>query len=321
MKGLDGWAPIRFDWTGPSPQVEWCYLGDLRFIEPFFESTMQRAIQHPFRVLFRRQTPVEVLEERAVTHPGIEPTGFIFHMSRCGSTLISQMMAASSENVVVSEGWPVESALSADLRMPGVTWKQRVSWFRGVIRALGQPRLGDEHRYFVKFDAPHAIDLPLVRTAFPNVPWIFVYRDPIEVLISQMNHPAPWTIPGATTIRGVPLTHDALMDQEGYVATVLATICEAALAQADEFGMLINYRQLPAAVFGGIPSHFHCSWSREELALMREAARRDAKSPSRQFQSDSDAKQRAADAILREVSDRLLGSIYARLELRGQRAG
>ena len=43
----------------------------------------------------------EALEERAASHPGVGPTGFIFHLSRAGSTLIAQMLAASGSNVRV----------------------------------------------------------------------------------------------------------------------------------------------------------------------------------------------------------------------------
>lgn len=134
MKELDGWIPLGFEWAGSRPaSVDWCFLGGMRFTDPFFENTMQRAQAQPFRLLFRRKTPIEVLEERAATHPGIAPTGFIFHMSRCGSTLISQMLAASEKNVVISEAWPIQAAITADARHPEVTLEQRRRWLQGVM--------------------------------------------------------------------------------------------------------------------------------------------------------------------------------------------
>src|SRR5438270_6483250 len=111
---LDGWIPTRLYRAGDRLMADWCYLGDFRLTDPFFGESVRRAFRHPFRVLFRQQTPVDVLIERAATHPGIGPTGFIFHMSRCGSTLIAQMLAASDRNVVVSEAAPVQSALYAE---------------------------------------------------------------------------------------------------------------------------------------------------------------------------------------------------------------
>jgi hypothetical protein len=55
-----------------------------------------------------------------------------------------------------------------------------------MVAALGQARAG-ETRLFLKLDCWHMRDLPLFRRAFPNTPWVFLYRDPVEVLVS---HPA-----------------------------------------------------------------------------------------------------------------------------------
>ena len=43
------------------------------------------------------------LLDQAAAEPGIDPTGFIFHLARCGSTLVSQMLAALPEHIVLSE--------------------------------------------------------------------------------------------------------------------------------------------------------------------------------------------------------------------------
>jgi hypothetical protein len=312
---LDGWIPIGLQRTGGLPAVDWCFLGAMQFTDPFFETTMQRAMQRPFRVLFRKQTPIEILEERAVTHPGIPPSGFIFHMSRCGSTLISQMLAASDRNVVISEGWPIESAINIDARQAGVTVEQRRRWLQGMIHALGQPRQGGENRYFVKFDSIHTLDLPLVRSAFPDVPWMFLYRDPLEVMISQVRHRASWTMPGIVPIRGLQLTVGAFADHEEYMADVMALICEAALRAVAEVpgGLLLNYSELPDAVCGTLATHFQCKWTDDEIGLIKQASMRDAKSPNRQFTADSESKRREADERVREICGRKLGGIYRRL--------
>jgi len=83
-----GWIPIRFFWVDGRPMVDWCLFGNQRLTEPFFEGSILRTMEHPFHHAFRRQTPVEALGEWSVESPGIEPAGFIFHQSRCGSTLI-----------------------------------------------------------------------------------------------------------------------------------------------------------------------------------------------------------------------------------------
>src|SRR5688572_22366488 len=98
---LEGWVPARFFWREGKPMVDWCYLGSQRFETGFFEQTIGKCMTRPFNLLFRQQTPIEVLEEWHEIRPGLKPTGLVFHMSRCGSTLVSQMLTAIPTNVVI----------------------------------------------------------------------------------------------------------------------------------------------------------------------------------------------------------------------------
>jgi hypothetical protein len=274
-------------------------------------------MRHPFRLLFGQRTPIETLEERSVTHPGIPPSGFIFHMSRCGSTLISQMLAASDANVVISEGSALDSVISADFMQPGVTALNRCRWLRAMIHALAQPRTVGERRFFVKFDALHAIDLPLIRSAFPDVPWIFLYRDPVEVLVSHFTEPTLWTGPGMVPVRGMPWPpHLEGEEAEAYPALVMARICEAVLQGLDGRGLLLNYTELPHVVFSRVTPHFQCRWSQDEEEAMRAAATRNAKKPGEAFQPDSRRKQSEASPRVREIAERFLGHLYRELETR-----
>jgi hypothetical protein len=314
---LDGWTPVGLLWEGDRPMVDWRQCRGVRFTDPFFDMTIERAMRHPFRLLFGRRTGIEVLEERAATHPGIPPTGFIFHMSRCGSTLIAQMLAASDGNVVISEGWALDSVIDADAWQPGVTAADRRRWLRAMIPALAQPRLGTERRFFIKFDARHATDLPLIQSAFPGVPWVFVYRDPVEVLVSHFAEPTLWTEPGIVPVRGLPWPPlSGGQDPDAYPAAVIACICHAAINALEDGGLLLNYDELPGAVFSKLASHFGCRWFPEELDVMRSAATRNAKRPEEAFVPDSRRKQREASPRIREICEGLLGDLYRRLEAR-----
>src|SRR5687767_15028620 len=103
---LEGWVPLRFLTREGGTFVDWAYLGNERLTDPFFEQTITRCLADPANLLFRHETPIEVLRELYEEHRGIEPNGLIFHMSRCGSTLIAQMLAAVSRNIVISEARP-----------------------------------------------------------------------------------------------------------------------------------------------------------------------------------------------------------------------
>jgi hypothetical protein len=79
-------------------------------------------------------------------------------------------------------------------------------------------------------------------------------------------------------------------------------------------GLLVNYRQLPDALFTAILPHFGVECGAADRAAMAEAARFDAKTPSFEFEPDSGAKQRVATPVARAAAERWLGELYRRLE-------
>lgn len=312
------WAPMRFYRQNGAFQVDWCFLGGARFTAPFFDETIEFCLRRPFNLAFRRQTPVAALEELQAAEPGISPTGFIFHMSRCGSTLVSQMLAALPSDIVISEASVLDSVLQAGRWDASVTDAQRITWLRGVINALGRPRTAQERRLFVKFDSWHTVDLGLIRRAYPDVPWIFLYREPTEVLVSHRRQPGAQMVPGVIGPGwlGLDMTAVTAMSLDEYATRVLATFCRAALDHRADGGLFVNYRQLPEAVFTEIANHFGVTFGAAELEPMRRVAGFDAKSPSVSFRADSAAKRAAANPEMRRLSDERLGPLYAELEAR-----
>jgi hypothetical protein len=105
-------------------------------------------------------------------------------------------------------------------------------------------------------------------------------------------------------------------EAEAYPAAVMARICEAALQGLDGRGLLLNYNELPGAVFSKLSAHFECRWPAEEEAIMRAAATRNAKKPGEAFRPDSRRKQSEATPCVREMGARFLGQLYRQLEAR-----
>jgi hypothetical protein len=202
---------------------------------------------------------------------------------------------------------------------PRVTEEQQALWLRWMVGALAQPRRG-ERALFVKLDSWHTLALPLFRRAFPSVPWVFLYRDPVEVIVSHMRAPGIQTVPelGASGILGSEATFEPHR-REDYCARILARICEPVLAHTDEGGRLINYGELPAATWTSILPHFGVAVSARQRAAMAKVARFDAKTPGVRFTHDAVKKQTAATPKIRSAARERLGAVYARLEsLRGE---
>ena len=168
--------------------MEWCWTDGLALSDAAFVQTVKRAVRTPYSLLFRRETPLDVLE---VLEPALMPSWFVFRLALWLHAR-SQMLASMPRNLVLSESPPVDHVL----RAPAAE-ADRVRWLRGLVAALGRPRRGDEQAYVLKLDAWSACSLGIVRRAFPDVPWVFLYREPVQVLASHFRRCGAHMVPGA----------------------------------------------------------------------------------------------------------------------------
>jgi hypothetical protein len=313
------WLPVRSFWRDGELYLHWAHFGERRLRDPFFEGDARRCLSRPFNQFFRYVTPITALADRSRKYPGLSPSGFIFHMSRCGSTLVMQMLATLDRNIAISEAGPIDTVVRARGARPDLSTDEHVRLLNSLVGALAAPRF-EERDAFIKLDCWHTLALPLFRRAFPDVPWVFLYRDPVEVLVSQLAMPGTQMIPGmlGADLYGLGSDHDPRRPED-YYARVLAKVCEPVLRHASSGeALLINYEQLPEAMWTRILPHFGIAVSDSDRAAMMAATRHDAKAPHFEFAGDSQAKQRAATAAIRSAADRWLGGIYAQLEtLRG----
>ncbi len=259
--------------------------------------------------MVRYRMAIEDFVARAPAGQSLAPSGFIFHMSRCGSTLVSQMLAALPAAIVVSEAPPIDAVVQLSRLRPALPAEQPLKVLTAMIAAFGRRRGGNERHYVIKFDACHALALPLLRRAFPAVPWLFLYRHPVEVLVSQLQMPGMQMIPQfvPSSFYGI----DSFDDAEDYYARVLAKICEAALAAGG--GLFVNYRELPQAVFSRMLPHFGMACSESE----RSWPRRRASTPRRRNSSLPMTARRSAGGRARARArwpKRHVDEIYRRLE-------
>jgi hypothetical protein len=312
----DEWIPIRVFWRDAHAWVDWCHFGRTRLAEPFFRDSVAGALRQPFNQAFRRETPVEALAEWRLASPGIEPTAFLYHASRCGSTLVSQMLAALGTHIVVSEPPMIDAILATRRMSPPVPEAVRIEWLRGMVSALAQPRNG-ETRFFVKLDAWNVFDLAVLRQAFPRTPWIYLYRDPLEIAVSQLHERGAYLAQGMVgPTADLIAPADALaMPAEEFIARVLGRMLEAAAAgSASHGGRLVHYGELPEAMWAGLRDVLGIGADSAAREALQRAARWNAKSPQLEFSTDSERKQRAATDAVRAANERWAAPAYRALE-------
>lgn len=287
------WIPIRVQPGDTTPLAEWAYFGSRPLSEPFFEDSVRAMLRHPFTRAFRYRAP---LPECAAA-----PDGLIFHMSRCGSTLLARALSALPGSTVISES----AALDETARAGNVP----------ALRALAAAWRRGPGPLFWKLDCWHVHKLPVFEEAFPDTPWVFLYRDPVEVLVSHRRSPGRQALPGAMDPAVLGLQPEDIFRREEWCARVLANICESALRHSgDPRALFLNYRLLPEAAWGVVAEHFGLPLTAGSQARMVEASRANAKHPSLRFQDDAEEKRRDASPDLRRLAGRFLDPLFAQLE-------
>ncbi len=131
---------------------------------------------------------MDILDADDLITDKIMPSGFVFHTSRCGSTLLGKALARIPEHCVVNQGGPLQRGFWAALTNE---WQDELPVnastlrkFRNLVFALTRPRLGMEKHSFVKFISWNTLYLDFVSRAFPEVRSLFLFRDPVEVIAS-----------------------------------------------------------------------------------------------------------------------------------------
>lgn len=127
----------------------------------------------------------------------MSPKGFVFHESRCGSTLVANTLAVThpeSTRVYSESGPPIQALQSCGLHMNGAksicSIEQAALLFRDVIYMMGRSDSSEEKNVFFKVQSIGTKNIDVFQKAFPRTPWIFVYRDPVHVMMSHLAHGA-----------------------------------------------------------------------------------------------------------------------------------
>ena len=320
LDDLVGWLPIALSAKPEKQVVQWIDPGDARFDEPTFRMTVERCLsggETPATL-----TGLETLGQLAGIAPYLAPRGFIFHLSRVGSTLLANAFRASPSNLVVVEPRPLNQLLVSPFRHSRPEdWS---AWLRGLVASLAQPRSPQHKNFFLKFTSHNILQLDLIRRVFPEVPWLFIYRDPVDVMVSNLERPARWSQihespPAGPNIFGMAPERLRDMSQAAFFAEVFRAFCDAALAAGPARGAYLNYAQLSPQAVAGVADFFGVGEDMRALAPERLQAvfAVDAKDLNQeQFVAESEAKRaRAAPEVLQLCKD-LLAEPYRQMEER-----
>jgi hypothetical protein len=342
-ENLKGWTPIELHLSKKDQAVAWLDLGKARFTDKMSAYTVCRSWQNQNKPQ-PIWTKVDILTKLQSISPGLKPKGFIFNVSKCGSTLLARMLASISRNLVISEDTVTNKCLMPNdlmAELDGFPDTYKMELFKGLISALGQPRLGLEENYIIRFSPKNVLELPFIRQVYPDVPWIFLYRDPVEVVVSDLvdldsykdiselvrqvlnlsainlTKISPQHTHLAKQILDFSASEITQMSDEEFLARRNGIYSQMPVHLFDKNALLLNYNQLlSASGLHQVLAHFQIKVSDAEITTMLDNLQVYSKENLQQqaYQDDRANKQRMISSKLRDFVDEWAIDPYLKLE-------
>lgn len=325
VSDLRGWMPVDAVVVDGRPGLAWMDMSGVSLAEPFFQQTVDKLkAEDPNRQeLF---TEFDTLVQLEKQFDSISPSGFIFHSSRCGSTLLANACRAIDGAIVLSEPPAVDKLIArfiTDVDQNRTKETLYSIFLRAVVSALGQKMTGAEHHLFLKFTCCSVSQIERIRRIWPNVPWVFLYRDPVETIVSNMQNLPTWlqdedhrvlaSITGTSPEEVAGMTPEELCARS--IGSFFATAYEAHRV-ANDRALLLNYNQLTLTEIANVLEFFGVKPAATEMETIARQTQKYSKAASgeRAFIADAEAKQIAATAFVREMAAAWAAESYQLLE-------
>lgn len=236
------WLPYRYH--AKSRLVNWLVpVGHAT--EPFQDETISRYRQNLFNQIIQPRTSLAFAQQQSVHIPQATPAGFIFHLSRCGSTLVSGCLSELESTCVFSES-PLLTELLLDNTLSAAERKNNLRVFIN-LQAAAYPH---RPQMIIKWNAWDIFHWELICSLYPQVPCLFLVRNPIEILASHQRlagrHMAGdylLTQVHPQLQRQSPELNQSLASPIEYQTQVMETLLQKMQAVTDG-NCVVDYRQL-----------------------------------------------------------------------------
>jgi hypothetical protein len=284
---IKNWVPYRLYQESGNNYCRWLYLGDEKINEPFFEDTIgkRRMLPENSRLL-RSVSSIEILPEWAQQIETVVPTAFIFHISRCGSTLVSQLLSLQPANIVLSEVPFFDELLRWGHKnncMPAT-----LPLLKAAIEMLAAKRNETSVNLFIKPDSWHIHFYKQLRELYPQTPFILLYRRPDEVIRSQQKNRGMQAIPGLIEpgIFGFDKNEILQLGLDEYMAKVIESYLQAfvEILHTDKVALPVNYNEGAIAIVNKIAAFTGISINETEMEMMKKRSGFHGKFPGEIFE-------------------------------------
>ncbi|MBB1287311.1 sulfotransferase family protein [Flavisolibacter sp. BT320] len=296
------WVPVQQQRSATGHLCEWLYLGEKKFTEPFFDDTIL-ACRRTYRDQRRYKvvSDLNIMQQWAEGLPVLPVTGIIFHVSRCGSTLLSQLLAADEKNSVLSEVPFLDAMLRLPYQQRDISTHEAEGYFQAAIRFYSQPRAAGQERLFIKADSWHLHFYTPLRRLFPAVPFFLLYREPMGVIRSQQRQRGIQSVPGMIEPEVLQLTQEQGRDfnLDRYMAAVLEGFYQQMIRilRTDPLAFPLHYGDGMENNIRQLYQRLHLPINSRLATVFTERCRFDAKRPQQAFAKEKNEEEMPAFLI------------------------
>lgn len=313
--------------TSSGLSIYWIDFGEARLEEPFFHQTL-------YRLMERKPPAAEILTgakellRRAMSTPGVTPAGIIFHVSRCGSTLLAAGLRRDPCVTVFAEAPPIGSLLTqSTLAFKAGPPGGLPDIARPLVNAVVS-LFANHHgtcKAIIKCHPANLLEVDYIRAIWPAVPFVVLTRNPVEVMVSNHLDPSGWVrarhVPiGTQSLFGWAAQETNEMTLEDYMAMGLREFFQKAIGLGDQHCLHVDYEDIDENMIRAVARRFGLSTEAFNSSETQALWRLDAKDPAktRAFEPDAQRKQAAASPAIREAAERWAAEPYAVLRARSK---
>ena len=284
IEELKSWVPYKLY----SEHCEWLYTGEKKFTEPFFGDTISACKSLPENCnRYKAASSLPMMVTWANQIDALAPTAIIFHVSRCGSTLVSQLLGLDDANIVLSEVPFFDALLRLAYKKQHPEAKTIDDYFAAAIKFYGMKKTGKEKHLFIKTDSWHLHFYEQLRKLFPHTPFILLYRNPFEAALSQQRQRGMHAVPGVIepAVFGFAKDKKPGPSLDIYMAEVLESYFKKmiAIVQSDALVLAVNYAEGISTIMKKIIDFASLDISQKRDELFKERGRFHAKYPHELF--------------------------------------
>ena len=194
---MKNWFPVKITKNDRDElHVRWKCFEDQTFIHPFFDETVACVNSYPVNSKLFKVITDKTLLNPQFFDPSLTPDVFVFHTSRCGSTALCQAFAQLDQVRVFAEYPPMDDLLRQSYSPSNGTSETLIDDLRDLVSVMGQIRSGVERHLLIKLDSWHIHFVQILRNAFPDTPFVFLYNDPRFIKASQFKLKGMHAVPG-----------------------------------------------------------------------------------------------------------------------------